>query len=51
MKTKGIPSCTGTPGQSPEFDLLNSGCGLSAGAAYLRGFTVLASKPNISCVA
>ena len=24
----------------PEFDLLNSGCGLSAGAAYLRVFTV-----------
>ena len=25
----------------PEFDLLNSGCGLSVGAAYLRVFTVI----------
>ena len=24
----------------PKFKLLNSGCGLSAGAAYLRVFTV-----------
>ena len=24
----------------PKFELLNSGCGLSAGAAYLRVFTV-----------
>ena len=25
----------------PKFELLNSGCGLSASAAYLRVFTVL----------
>ena len=25
----------------PKFKLLNSGCGLSAGAAYLRVFTVI----------
>ena len=27
----------------PKFDLLNSGCGLSASAAYLRVFTVFSS--------
>ena len=28
----------------PKFELLNSGCGLSASAAYLRVFTVLSLK-------
>ena len=29
----------------PKFELLNSECGLSASAAYLRVFTVIACSP------